>query len=226
MDEPTVGLHPKDTLGLVSVLKRLKSLGNTVLLIGHDVDVMKEADYIIDIGPEAGNLGGTVVGQGTLQELINQESSVTGKYLREEGEIKKTYRDGTGQRIIVHHATVHNLKDITVTFPIGCLTAVTGVSGSGKSSLVFDVLAKGNDKIHDGFEKVTGLEHFNQMIIVGQSPLSRMKRSNIATYIDVFTPIRNMFAKVKEAKEKRLTAKHFPLIQQVDVVKTVKDWVM
>ncbi|WP_062106053.1 ATP-binding cassette domain-containing protein [Bacillus niameyensis] len=209
MDEPTVGLHPKDTLGLVSVLKRLRELGNTVLLIEHDVDVMKEADYIIDIGPGAGSLGGTVVGQGTLQELMNQENSVTGKYLREEDAIKKTYREGTGQGITVHHAKVHNLKDITVTFPIGCLTAVTGVSGSGKSSLVFEVVAKGNDKVHVGFERVIGLEHFNQMIIVGQSPLSRMKRSNIATYIDVFTQIRTILANVNIAKEKGLTAKHF-----------------
>ncbi len=209
MDEPTVGLHPKDTLGLVSVLKGLRDLGNTILLIEHDVDVMKEADYIIDIGPGAGKLGGTVVGQGTLQELKEQESSVTGRYLREEEEMDRTYRKGTGQAISVHHATIHNLKDITVTFPIGCLTAVTGVSGSGKSSLVFDVLAKGDEKIHDGFDRVTGLDHFDQMIIVGQSPLSRMKRSNIATYIDVFTHIRTIFSKDKAAKEKGLTAKHF-----------------
>jgi excinuclease ABC subunit A len=209
MDEPTVGLHPKDTLGLVSVLKGLRDLGNTVLLIEHDVDVMKEADYIIDIGPGAGKQGGTVVGQGTLQELIHQENSVTGKYLRDEEDMKKTYRKGTGEGITVHHATIHNLKDITVTFPIGCNTAVTGVSGSGKSSLVFDCLAKGDDKLQQGFDKVTGLESFDQIIKVGQSPLSRMKRSNIATYIDVFTPIRNIFAKSKAAKEKGLTAKHF-----------------
>ena len=209
MDEPTVGLHPKDTLGLVNVLKGLRDLGNTVLLIEHDVDVMKEADYIIDIGPGAGKQGGTVVGQGTLQELINQEKSVTGKYLREEQGMKKAYRNGIGEGITVHHATIHNLKDVTITFPIGCLTAVTGVSGSGKSSLVFDVLAKGDDKIHEGFERVTGLGFFDQLIMVGQSPLSRMKRSNIATYIDVFTPIRNLYAKAKAAKEKGLTAKHF-----------------
>ncbi len=209
MDEPTVGLHPKDTLGLVSVLKGLRDLGNTVLLIEHDVDVMKEADYIIDIGPGAGKEGGTVVGQGTLQELINIEKSVTGKYLRQEEGIKTTYRVGTGGGITVHHAKIHNLKDITVSFPICCLTAVTGVSGSGKSSLVFDVLAKGDDKIIEGFDKVTGLDYFDQMIMVGQSPLSRMKRSNIATYIDVFTHIRSIFAKDKSAKEKGLTAKHF-----------------
>ncbi|MCU9602115.1 excinuclease ABC subunit UvrA [Pallidibacillus thermolactis] len=209
MDEPTVGLHPKDTLGLVNVLKRLRDLGNTVLLIEHDVDVMKEADYIIDIGPKAGTEGGTVVGQGTLQELMTQEDSVTGNYLRREEEVKLNYRKGTGEKITVHHATVHNLKDITVSFPIGCLTAVTGVSGSGKSSLVFEVLAKGNDKIPNGFERVTGLDQFDQLIIVGQSPLSRMKRSNVATYIDVFTPIRNIFSKLKEAKDMNLSAKHF-----------------
>lgn len=209
MDEPTVGLHPKDTLGLVSVLKGLRDLGNTVLVIEHDVDVMKEADYIIDMGPGAGNLGGTVVGKGTLGELMIQEQSMTGHYLRGEGEMNTKHRKGNGLEITVHHATIHNLKDITVTFPIGCLTAVTGVSGSGKSSLVFDALAKGNDKIHEGFDRVTGLGNFDQMIIVGQSPLSRMKRSNIATYIDVFTHIRNVFAKGKDAQKKQLTAKHF-----------------
>lgn len=209
MDEPTVGLHPKDTLGLISVLKRLRDLGNTVLLIEHDVDVMKEADYIIDIGPGAGSEGGTVVGQGTLEELMNQEKSVTGTYLRNEDEMKETYRKASGEGITVHGASVHNLKDITVTFPIGCLVSVTGVSGSGKSSLVFEALAKGADKFSKGFERVTGLGSFDQMIKVGQSPLSRMRRSNVATYIDVFTPIRNMFAKLEEAKEKGLTAKHF-----------------
>lgn len=137
MDEPTVGLHPKDTLGLVSVLKNLRDLGNTVLLIEHDVDVMKEADYIIDISPKAGTEGGTVVGYGTLQQLLKQENSVTGNYLRQESETKSTFRKGTGEKITVHNATLHNLKNITVSFPIGCLTAVTGVSGSGKSSLVF-----------------------------------------------------------------------------------------
>lgn len=209
MDEPTMGLHPKDTLGLVNVLKNLRDLGNTVLVIEHDIDVMKEADYIIDIGPKAGKLGGTVVGQGTLQELINQEKSVTGKFLRGTEKINKTYRKGTGHEITVHHATVNNLKDISVNFPIGSLTTVTGVSGSGKSSLVFDALAKGKDKIHHGFDSVSGLDYFDQMIIVGQSPLSRMKRSNIATYIDAFSPIRNLFAKMQEAKDKKLTAKHF-----------------
>src|SRR5690625_2606105 len=209
MDEPTVGLHPKDTIGLVSVLKNLRNLGNTVLVIEHDVDVMKEADYIIDMGPGSGRMGGTIVGQGTLSELMEQKQSVTGNYLRKDKETRKKYRKGTGQRITVHHAKIHNLKDITVTFPVGCLSVVTGVSGSGKSSLVFDILAKGNDMIHKGFEQITGLETFDQMIIVGQSPISRMKRSNIATYIDIYTPIRKLFAKLPSAQKKKLTAKHF-----------------
>lgn len=209
MDEPTMGLHPKDTLGLVNILKNLRDLGNTILVIEHDIDVMKEADYIIDIGPKAGKLGGTVVGQGTLEELINQETSVTGKFLLETIEMKQVYRKGSDQVITVHKATINNLKGITVQFPIGCLTAVTGVSGSGKSSLVFEALAKGNDKIHNGFDSIEGLENFDQMVIVGQSPLSRMKRSNIATYVDVFSPIRNLFASLKEAKDRKLTAKHF-----------------
>lgn len=209
MDEPTAGLHPKDTLGLVSVLKRLRDLGNTVLLIEHDPDVMKEADYIIDMGPKAGSEGGTVVGQGTLQELMQQEHSVTGKYLREGTKIKRSCRKGTGQTITVHRAALHNLKNITVSFPIGCLTAVTGVSGSGKSSLVFGVLARGHDNISNGFERVSGLEHVDRIIEVGQAPLSRMKRSNVATYMDLFTPIRNLFAKQDEAAAKGLAAKHF-----------------
>lgn len=209
MDEPTMGLHPKDTLGLVNVLKNLRDLGNTVLVIEHDIDVMKEADYIIDIGPKAGKLGGTVVGQGTLDELLHQEKSVTGKYLREPETLGRTNRKGDGQVITVHHATVNNLKDVTVDFPIGCLTTVTGVSGSGKSSLVFEALAKGNNKMQHGFDSVTGLENFDQIILVGQSPLSRMKRSNTATYIDVFSPIRNLFAKLESAKDRKLTAKHF-----------------
>ena len=170
---------------------------------------MREADYLIDMGPGAGKLGGTVVGQGTLSALMEQQDSITGNYLRQDEEIQQQPREGAGEKITVHEATLHNLKNVTVSFPVGCLTAVTGVSGSGKSSLVFGALAKGQDKIHEGFKEVTGLEHFDQVVTVGQSPLSRMKRSNVATYTELFTTIRNVFAKLPEAKEKGLTAKHF-----------------
>lgn len=209
MDEPTMGLHPKDTLGLVSVMKGLRDLGNTVLVIEHDIDVMREADYLIDMGPGAGKLGGTVVGEGTLNELKEQKDSITGNYLREVEESRHEVREGSSEQLTVHGATLHNLKNITVSFPVGCLTAVTGVSGSGKSSLVFGALAKGQDKIPSGYKKVTGLEHVNQIVSVGQSPLSRMKRSNVATYTELFTDVRNVFAKLPEAKEKGFTAKHF-----------------
>lgn len=209
MDEPTMGLHPKDTMGLVSVMKELRDLNNTVLVIEHDVDVMREADYLIDMGPGAGKLGGKVVGQGTLSELVDQENSVTGSYLREEEKMVEEYRSGTGEVVTVTGATLHNLKSLTVSFPIGCLIAVTGVSGSGKSSLVFGVLSKGQEKIRQGFSEVSGLDHFDEIVTVGQSPLSRMKRSNVATYTDLFTSIRNVFAKQPIAKEKGLTAKHF-----------------
>ncbi|WP_281974308.1 excinuclease ABC subunit UvrA [Halobacillus litoralis] len=209
MDEPTLGLHPKDVAGLVYVLKELRDVGNTVLVIEHDVDVMKQADYIIDMGPGAGSFGGEVVGEGTLEELKGIEGSLTGEYLRAGEKQKESYRKGTGQEIVVHQATLHNLKNVTVSFPIGSLISVTGVSGSGKSSLVFGALAKGNDNIRSGCEQVTGLEHFDQIVTVDQSPLSRMKRSNVATYTDLFTAIRNVFAKTPAAIEQNLTAKQF-----------------
>lgn len=209
MDEPTMGLHPKDTLGLVGVMKGLRDLGNTVLVIEHDIDVMRKADYLIDMGPGAGKLGGTVVGAGKLDELMEQADSITGNYLREGDESRLSVRKGTGELLTVHEASLHNLKNVTVSFPIGCLTAVTGVSGSGKSSLVFGALAEGYSKIPQGFKEVTGLDYVDEVVTVGQSPLSRMKRSNVATYTDLFTDIRNVFAKLPAAKEKGFTAKHF-----------------
>lgn len=209
MDEPTIGLHPRDTTGLLSVLKELRDLGNTVLVIEHDMDVMKEADTIIDMGPGAGDRGGKIVGEGKLTDLMHQKDSPTGRYLSEQKQMNQNKRQGTGESIVVHNASIHNLNHITVSFPVDCLISVTGVSGSGKSSLIFDTLAKGKDKIHEGFEQVTGLDHFDQMITVGQSPLSRMKRSNVATFTGVFTPIRKVFAQLPEAKDQGLTAKHF-----------------
>lgn len=190
-------------------MKQLRDFGNTLLVIEHDVDVMKEADYIIDMGPSAGHLGGAVVGEGTLLELMEQESSVTGAFLRNRSERKCQRRKGTGEYLTVYHAHKHNLKNITVSFPLGCLVSVTGVSGSGKSTLVFDVLAEGESGVHQGCEKIIGFEAIDKMITVGQSPLSRMKRSNIATYTDVFTHIRNLYANLPEAKNNHLSAKDF-----------------
>ncbi|ETP70521.1 hypothetical protein G159_01425 [Planococcus glaciei CHR43] len=211
LDEPTIGLHPKDTAGLVDVLKQLRDLDNTVLVIEHDVDVMEQADWIIDIGPGAGMHGGEIVGQGTLESLKTQDQSVTGNYLKEMYVPRPKRRAGNGQKITVHNAVKNNLKDVTVAFPLGCFIAVTGVSGSGKSSLLFDVVAASaeEDHIREGYSHIEGLETVERMVTVDQSALSRMQRSNIATYTEVYTLFRTLFAKLPESVERGLTAKHF-----------------
>lgn len=209
MDEPTIGLHPKDTLGIINILKELRNKGNTVIIIEHDLDVMKESDYIIDIGPGAGKHGGEVIGKGTLEELKNQSTSVTGTYLKRDIKDKELFRRGNGKFIEIENATLHNLKNVNVRFPIGCLISVTGVSGSGKSTLVFDVLGDENLAKANQENIVLGTEIFDQTIIVEQSPINRMKRSNVATYSGVYTEIRKIFGGLKEAKEKGLNSKHF-----------------
>jgi excinuclease ABC subunit A len=201
MDEPTMGLHPKDTIGIIDILKELRDLGNTVIVIEHDIDVMQEADYIVDIGPGAGKYGGVIIGKGTLEELKTQGASVTGSYLNRKMQDSKKFRKGTGHIIEVQNANLYNLKNINVSFPAGCLISVTGVSGSGKSTLVFEVLAKCN--------KVFGTEVFDAIVTVEQSPLTRMKRSNVATYSEVYSEIRKIFGGLEEAKDKGLTTKHF-----------------
>ena len=210
LDEPTAGLHPKDTKGLIDVLRELRDLGNTVLVIEHDVTVMREADYIIDMGPGAGSSGGMVVGEGDAAALISQEQSVTGAFLKH-GSISdgRQPRKGTSNYLTVHHATKHNLKDITVSFPLGCFVSVTGANGSGKSTLVFDLLAEGIDHTPDGCGKITDFEKVSKVVTVTQAPLGRMKRSNIATYTEIFTFIRNLFAGLPEAKERNLKPKDF-----------------
>ncbi|WP_394120034.1 excinuclease ABC subunit UvrA [Planococcus donghaensis] len=211
LDEPTVGLHPKDTQGLVDVLKQLRELGNSVLVIEHDVDVMKQADWIIDLGPGAGIKGGQIVGEGTLDELMEQKNSVTGAYLKETDGPATTHRKGTGRHITIHNAHKNNLKNVSVSFPLGSFIAVTGVSGSGKSSLLFEILAASGEEGHvqDGYDSITGKEGLSRMVTVDQSSLTRMQRSNVATFTDVYTLFRNLFAKLPQAKESGLTAKHF-----------------
>ncbi len=201
MDEPTIGLHPKDTHGIIQILKELRDLGNTVLIIEHDTDVMQMADYIVDIGPGSGKFGGEIIGKGTLEQLMASETSVTGNYLKREIPIRDTFRTGIGTRIEIKQANLFNLQNIDVSFPVGCLVSVTGVSGSGKSTLIFEVLAKAKG--------VRGLEQFDGIITVEQSPLTRMKRSNVATYSGVYTEIRNIFGALKAAKEQGLSSKSF-----------------
>ena len=207
LDEPTTGLHPRDTVGLVRILKELRDLGNTVLVIEHDADVMREADHIIDIGPGAGRHGGEVVGQGTLEELKNQPSSVTGVWLKETPPPYGLHRRGPGEKVWVKNATLNNLKHIDVGFPTGCITAVTGVSGSGKSTLALDVLGSEGALARGGCNIVEGLGQFGRVTLIEQAAISRMRRSNVATYADLYTDIRKLFG--EQGKTHGLTASHF-----------------
>ncbi|HEX3048311.1 MAG TPA: excinuclease ABC subunit UvrA, partial [Bacillota bacterium] len=209
MDEPTIGLHPKDTAGMIAILKRLRDLGNTVIVIEHDPDVMNEADFIVDIGPGAGKHGGAIIGTGTLEELKGQETSTTGAYLQKSILIQNGFRKGTGEFIEIKNANLYNLKNITVSFPVGCLVAVTGVSGSGKSTLIFEALANFWGKKQTGSNLISGTEKFDRLITIEQSAITKMKRSNIATYSEVYTDIRKIFGGLKEARHKGLSDKHF-----------------
>ncbi|KPU44455.1 UvrABC system protein A [Oxobacter pfennigii] len=207
LDEPTVGLHPKDTAGLVTILQKLRDLENTVLVIEHDVDVMTAADYIVDMGPGSGKYGGEVVAAGTLAEIKRHPLSATGEYLRNPPPGKSIFRKGSGGAIHIKNAGRFNLRDISVDIPVGCLTAITGPSGSGKSTLAFEVLAKGN--LNSQNNSVFGLEQFSKVVEIEQSAITKMKRSNVATYSEVYSEIRNIFAKTDDAKKAGLTAKHF-----------------
>ncbi len=196
LDEPTTGLHPKDTRGMIELLKKMRDLGNTVIVIEHDPDVMKVADLIIDIGPGAGKFGGEVIGIGQLDQIKAMDSSITGQYLKKQPHINEQVRQ-PNDWLVVEHITKFNLKDLTAEFPIDCFTVVVGASGSGKSTLVFDVLA---ERDHP---------QFDQIITVQQTPITKMKRSNIATYTDAFSIIRSLFSKEPLAQQKGFTNKHF-----------------
>lgn len=204
LDEPTAGLHPRDTDGLIAVMKSLRDLGNTVLVIEHDESVMEEADHLIDIGPGAGRLGGEIIGLGTASDLISNPYSITGRTLGKEISLPSKGRKGNGKAISIKNATKHNLKNVSVNLPLETLTAITGVSGSGKSTLIFDVLAT-----QEGCKSITGMEEIDSIINIGQSPLVRMARSNVATYMDIYTDLRKVFADQEIAKDLGLTAKHF-----------------
>lgn len=206
LDEPTAGLHPKDTAGLITILRSLRDLGNTVLVIEHDADVMAAADYIVDIGPGSGKFGGEIIAAGTLDEIKCQDESVTGNYLRAAHPGKTCFRKPSGI-VNIAKADKFNLKSIHAVIPAGCLTAVTGPSGSGKSTLIFEVLAKGKAQGPDNL--VSGLEQFDGVVEIGQAPVTRMKRSNVATYSEVYSEIRTVFAGTDGAKAAGLSAKHF-----------------
>ncbi len=210
LDEPSIGLHQRDNDKLLATLTRLRDLGNTVIVVEHDEDTMRAADYIVDIGPGAGEHGGEVVAAGTAEEIMQCEASVTGAYLsgRLQIPVPKERRRPTGQ-LTVRGAAENNLKNIDVTFPLGVMTCVTGVSGSGKSSLVNEILYKALARklnrartIPGKFKKLEGVEQLDKVINIDQSPIGRTPRSNPATYTGVFDMIRDLFASTADAKAK------------------------
>jgi excinuclease ABC subunit A len=209
LDEPSIGLHQNDNSKLINTLYHLRDLGNTVIVVEHDIDTMLASDHILDIGPGAGKEGGRVIAEGTPEEIMKNPNSVTGKYLAGKLEIPipKKRRKGNGKIIKVIGAKEHNLKDLTVELPLGTFIGITGVSGSGKSTLINDILVKQVEKVLNGakhqvgrHEKIEGIENVDKIINIDQSPIGRTPRSNPATYTGVFTDIRELFAQTPEAK--------------------------
>jgi len=218
LDEPTIGLHARDTHRLIDVLRRLRDLDNTILVIEHDLELIEAADYVIDFGPGAGKHGGQVVAAGTPAEIAQMPGTLTGAFLagRMSVPMPSKRRTLNGKTLTIRGACNHNLKNVTARFPLGTLIAVTGVSGSGKSSLVFDILDKagrqrfyGAGEMPGAHEAIEGWEAFDKLITINQDNIIRMPRSNAATYSDTFTPIREAFAATPEARQRKLTARYF-----------------
>lgn len=218
LDEPSIGLHQRDNDKLIATLKRLRDLGNTLIVVEHDEDTMYAADYIVDIGPYAGVNGGEVVCAGTVEDIKACERSITGQYLsgKRSIPIPQKRREGNGLTLDIFGAAEHNLKNIDVSIPLGTFTCVTGVSGSGKSSLVNEIIYKNlagklnRAKIRPGkFERMEGIENLDKVIAIDQSPIGRTPRSNPATYTGLFTDIRELFASTNEAKMKGYTSGRF-----------------
>lgn len=209
LDEPSIGLHQRDNDRLIKTLRHLTDIGNTLIVVEHDEDTMRECDYIVDIGPGAGVHGGQIVAQGTLEEILDSPNSITGQYLsgKKEIQIPEITREGNGNFIEIVKANENNLKNINVKFPLGKFTCITGVSGSGKSTLINDILYKGIaskiNKLRDRpgkHKEIKGIENIDKIINIDQSPIGRTPRSNPATYTGVFDMIRDLFASTNEAK--------------------------
>ncbi len=209
LDEPSIGLHQRDNEKLINSMKEMRDLGNTLIVVEHDTDTMLACDYLVDIGPGAGDAGGRVVAEGTPEEVMKNENSITGQYLSGKKciEVPKIRRKGTGKYLKIKKASEHNLKNIDVDIPLGTFTCITGVSGSGKSSLINEILCKEvasklyRSKERPGkFEKILGIENLDKLVAISQNPIGRTPRSNPATYTGVFDDIRTLFTTTKEAK--------------------------
>lgn len=209
LDEPSIGLHQRDNDMLIKTLFKLRNLGNTLIVVEHDEDTIRNADYLVDIGPKAGVAGGEIIAQGSVEDIISASKSITGKYLSGEKSIPipTKLRDGNGNFLQVKNAHLNNLKNIDVDIPLGKIVVLTGVSGSGKSTLMQELLyefaahkLRKNKPKPQGVEDILGFENIDKVIDIDQSPIGRTPRSNPATYTDVFTPIRELYAKTNEAK--------------------------
>jgi excinuclease ABC subunit A len=218
LDEPSIGLHPRDNRRLISILHQLRDQGNTVIVVEHDADMIRVADHVVDLGLGAGEQGGRVVFSGTLDGLMQEPRSLTARYLRGELTIPvpRERRKGSGQRIRVLGASEHNLKAIDVSIPLNTLTCVTGVSGSGKSTFVHDIVYPAVKRLKGDWEKkvgahrgLEGAEYISDVVLVDQAPIGRTPRSNPVTYLKAFDPIRELFASTKDARSRGLTASHF-----------------
>jgi excinuclease ABC subunit A len=218
LDEPSIGLHQRDNQRLIATLERLRDLGNTIIVVEHDEETMRLADYLVDIGPGAGRHGGEIVAEGSVTAVMKEEKSLTGKYLSGKCniEIPPERKVGNGNAIVIKGARFHNLKDIDVSFPLGVFTCVTGVSGSGKSSLINDILYRALakhfyqsiDKAGE-YDEITGIEHVDKVVIIDQTPIGRTPRSNPATYTGVFNHMRDLFTMTQEARMRGYQAGRF-----------------
>ncbi len=220
LDEPSIGLHSRDTAKLVKIMKDLRDLGNTILVVEHDPDVIRAADHLLDLGPGAGELGGKLLAAGTVAEVLADPASLTGRYMsgRLSIPVPKHRREPGREKLVLKGARIHNLRGVDIEIPLGMLCCITGVSGSGKSTIIHQVLyrammqalgqTEGGDPAHL-YRELAGVQHLNDVILVDQSPIGRTPRSNPVTYIKAFDAIRELFASQPDAKRKNLTAGHF-----------------
>ncbi len=218
LDEPSIGLHQRDNERLINTLKKLKELGNTVLVVEHDEDTIRASDWVVDMGPGAGVNGASVIAEGTPEDIEKNPGSITGQFLSRKMRIDVPVkrRNGNGKRIKITKCRKNNLKNINVELPLGKFICITGVSGSGKSTFLNEILQPAVKRYlgrkkekKDGYDSITGLENIDKLVAIDQSPIGRTPRSNPATYIDLFTPIRELFAQMNEAKERGYTSGRF-----------------